>query len=75
MASEVNVDLRAMNQEFVKLERFNGANFTIWKGKMLFLLSMSNIAFVLDPMTLPLVEPKGDASIEEKTIFESKKKN
>ncbi|XP_039143929.1 uncharacterized protein LOC120281054 [Dioscorea cayenensis subsp. rotundata] len=64
-----------MNQDFVKLERFDGTNFTRWKDKMLFLLSVFNIAYVLGHMKLPLVEPKEDESIEEKkATFESKKK-
>ncbi|XP_039117724.1 uncharacterized protein LOC120253439 [Dioscorea cayenensis subsp. rotundata] len=74
MASETNAVFIVMNQDFMKVERFDGTNFTRWKDKMLFLLSVLNIAYVIDPMTLPLVEPKEDVSIEEKAIFEIKKK-
>lgn len=41
---------------------------------MLFLVSTLNIAYVLDPMTSPLVKLKADASVEENVTFEIKKK-
>ena len=40
---------KAMNQDFVKLDRFNGTNYTRWKDKMIFLLTTLKIVYVLDP--------------------------
>ena len=38
-----------MNQDFVKLDRFDGTNFTRWQDKMKFLLIALKIFYVLDP--------------------------
>ena len=40
---------KVMNQDFVKLDRFNGTNYTCWKDKMIFLLTALKIVYVLDP--------------------------
>ena len=40
---------KVMNQDFVKLDRFNGTNYTRWKDKMIFLLTALKIVYVLDP--------------------------
>ena len=63
-----------MNQEFVKLDRFDGTNFNRWKDKMMFLLSVLNLAYVIDPKTTPIADAaekfhtgrgRRDCSIEE----------
>ena len=46
----------------VKLDRFDGTNFTRWKGKLFFLLIILKIAYVLDPNLPPIPEPKDDDS-------------
>jgi len=46
-----------MNQDFVKLDRFDGTNFTRWQDKMKFLLTALKIFYVLDPNLNPLSEP------------------
>ncbi|XP_058006463.1 uncharacterized protein LOC131181623 [Hevea brasiliensis] len=45
-----------MNQEFVKLDRFEGTNYVRWKDKMLFLLTTLKISYILDP-SLPAISP------------------
>jgi len=37
-----------MNQDFVKLDKFDGTNFTRWQDKMKFLLTALKIFYVLD---------------------------
>jgi hypothetical protein len=38
-----------VNQELVKLNRFDGINFIRWKDKMMFLLTTLKISYILDP--------------------------
>jgi hypothetical protein len=48
---------KVMNQDSVKLDRFDGTNFTRWQDKMKFLLTALKIFFVLNPSLNPLSEP------------------
>jgi hypothetical protein len=50
-------DFKVMNQEFMKLDMFDGTNFTRWQDKMKFLLTTLKIFYVLDPSLNPLSEP------------------
>lgn len=59
-----------MNQN-VQLDRFDRTNYTCWKGKLLFLLTVLKVAYVLDPNLQPLPEPT-DADTE--TIKAERKK-
>ena len=43
-----------MNQDFVKLDRFDGNNFSRWQDKLKFLLPVLKIAYVLDPNLQPI---------------------
>ncbi|KAI9186802.1 hypothetical protein LWI28_021092 [Acer negundo] len=58
----------------VQLDRFDGTNFTHWKGKLFFLLTVLKIAYVLDPNLQPLPEP--DKNKDTDTLeAESKKRS
>ncbi|XP_073059693.1 uncharacterized protein [Primulina eburnea] len=41
--------LKFMNQDMVKLDRFDGTNFTRWQDKLKFLLTAMKIFYILDP--------------------------
>ena len=41
---------KMMNQDFVKLDKFDGSNFIRWQDKMKFLLTALKIFYVLDPI-------------------------
>lgn len=68
MATDASVSsIKVMNQDLVKLDRFDGTNFTRWQDKMIFLLTALKIYYVLDPDLTPIAEPKDDDSDELKT--------
>ena len=46
----------------VQLDRFDGTNFTRWKGKLFFLLTVLKIAYVLNPNLELFSELKEDDS-------------
>ena len=48
---------KVINQDFVKLDRFDGTNFTRWLDKMKFLLTALKIFYVLDPSLNSLPDP------------------
>uniref|UniRef100_A0A2N9HBR3 CCHC-type domain-containing protein n=1 Tax=Fagus sylvatica TaxID=28930 RepID=A0A2N9HBR3_FAGSY len=45
------------NQDFVKLDKFDGSNFICWQDKMKFLLTALKIFYVLDPNLQPIPDP------------------
>ena len=45
---------KMMNQDFVKLDKFDGSNFIRWQDKMKFLLTTLKIFYVLDPNLQPI---------------------
>uniref|UniRef100_F6GYP6 CCHC-type domain-containing protein n=1 Tax=Vitis vinifera TaxID=29760 RepID=F6GYP6_VITVI len=47
-----------MNQDLVRLDRFDGSNFTRWQDKVRFLLTALKIFYILDPTLAPLPKPK-----------------
>jgi hypothetical protein len=48
---------KMMNQDFVKLDKFDGSNFIRWQDKMKFLLTALKIFYVLDPNLQPIPDP------------------
>uniref|UniRef100_A0A2N9H509 Reverse transcriptase Ty1/copia-type domain-containing protein n=1 Tax=Fagus sylvatica TaxID=28930 RepID=A0A2N9H509_FAGSY len=48
---------KMMNQDFVKLDQFDGSNFIRWQDKMKFLLTALKIFYVLDPNLQPIPSP------------------
>ena len=64
MDSEVpNANLRFINQEYVKLDRFDGQNYSRWADKIKFLLVVLKLIYVLDP-NLPRI-PENPLPTEE----------
>ncbi|KAG2696582.1 hypothetical protein I3760_07G064200 [Carya illinoinensis] len=51
---------KMMNQDFVKLDKFDGMNFTRWKDKLMFILTTLKISYVLDSDFPILPKPKFD---------------
>ncbi|XP_022873473.1 uncharacterized protein LOC111392372, partial [Olea europaea var. sylvestris] len=49
--------IKLMNQDLVRLDRFDGTNFTRWQDKLKFLLTALKIFYILDPELTPLPEP------------------
>ena len=45
--------LKMLNHELVKLNRFDGTNFSQWKDKVKFLLIALKLFYVLDPNLMP----------------------
>lgn len=67
MASDAAVSsIKVMNQDLVKLGRFDGINLTKWQDKMIFLLTALKIHYVLDPNLTPVPESTEDDSDELK---------
>ena len=56
--------IKIMNQDLVRLDRFDGSNFTRWQDKVRSLLTMLKIFHILDPALTPLPEPKEDDMVE-----------
>ncbi|RVW71217.1 Retrovirus-related Pol polyprotein from transposon TNT 1-94 [Vitis vinifera] len=50
--------IKIMNQDLVRLDRFDGSNFTRWQDKVRFLLTALKIFYILDPTLAPLPELK-----------------
>ena len=49
--------IKIMNQDLVRLDRFDGSNFTRWQDKIKFLLIILKIFYILDLALEPLAAP------------------
>ncbi|KAI9156320.1 hypothetical protein LWI28_004333 [Acer negundo] len=68
METEATVSkIKLMNQDLVRLDRFDGSNFTRWQDKLKFLLTALKIFYVLDPNLAAILEAKddGNAALKE----------
>ena len=57
--------IKIMNQDLVRLDRFDGSNFTRWQDKMKFILITLKIAYILESSLAPLAEPSDKDTPEE----------
>ncbi|XP_050900957.1 uncharacterized protein LOC127107683 [Lathyrus oleraceus] len=76
MASDATVlSIKVMNQDLVKLDRFDGTNYTRWQDKMTFLLTALKVHYVLDPDLAPIHEPSENESEEVKKECKKRKED
>ena len=66
---------KMMNQDFVKLDRFDGTNFNHWKDKLMFILTTLKIAYVLDSNLPVFPEPKSDDNDQIKAEYKKREKD
>ncbi|XP_050918443.1 uncharacterized protein LOC127135857 [Lathyrus oleraceus] len=67
MATDASVSsIKLMNQDLVKLDRFDGTNYTRWQDKITFLLTALKIQYVLDPDLETIPEPTENDTDEVK---------
>ena len=57
---------KVINQDLIKLDRFDGSNFNRWKDKITFLLTELAVFYVLDPELTTISAPQEDDSEEIK---------
>ncbi|GJU78150.1 copia-like retrotransposon [Tanacetum coccineum] len=70
------MNFRMMNQECVKLDKFDGCTYTRWAEKMKFLLIVLKIYYVLDPELPPIPAnpvPEPGKPMDEKKVSELEK--
>ena len=67
MDKHTNSAFKVMNQDFMKLDRFDGTNYTRWKDKMMFFLTALKVAYVLDPNLpqIPVSSPDETENVKE----------
>lgn len=49
-----SMGFKVMNKDFVKADKFDGANFARWKEKIMFLLAVLNMSYLFDLILQPL---------------------
>ena len=67
MDKHTNSAFKVINQEFMKLDRFDGTNYTHWKDKMMFFLTALKVAYVLDSNLpwIPVSSPDETENVKE----------
>ncbi|KAL7595055.1 hypothetical protein Lser_V15G28998 [Lactuca serriola] len=73
---DTTASLHFMNQEFAKLDQFDGQNYTRWAEKVKFMLHVLKLSFVLDPKLTLIPEnpiPKEGESVDPAVIAELEK--
>nr|KAJ0202827.1 hypothetical protein LSAT_V11C500278000 [Lactuca sativa] len=73
---DTTASLHFMNQEFAKLDQFDGQNYTRWAEKVKFMLHVLKLSFVLDPKLALIPEnpiPKEGESADPAVIAELEK--
>ena len=63
--------IKMMNQDFIRLDRFDGVNFIRWRDKLKFMLTALKVYYVLDSNLPPIFEQKED---DNETIIALRKK-
>ena len=70
-----NATIKVMNQDLVRLDRFDGTNFTCWQDKLKFLLTTLKIVYVLDLELETIPEPSDNDSEERKVERKKRQKD
>ena len=67
METETSIaTIKLMNQDLVKLDRFDGTNLTRWQDKLKFLLTALKIFYVFNPELAPIPEPTEEDTDERR---------
>ncbi|XP_050916217.1 uncharacterized protein LOC127131337 [Lathyrus oleraceus] len=76
MATDASVSsIKLMNHDLVKLDHFDGTNYTRWQDKMTFLLTALKIQYVLDPDLEPIPKPTENDTNEIKKERKKRKED
>nr|KAJ0209067.1 hypothetical protein LSAT_V11C400185590 [Lactuca sativa] len=73
---DTTASLHFMNQEFSKLDQFDGQNYTRWAEKVKFMLHVLKLSYVLDPKLAPIPDdpiPKEGEFVDPTVITELEK--
>ncbi|GKV29596.1 hypothetical protein SLEP1_g38505 [Rubroshorea leprosula] len=62
MALPMNANIKLLNPDAVRLDRFDGTNYMRWKDKTTFLLTTLKVSYVLDPKLQPIQVSKENDS-------------
>ena len=56
---------KLFNPDMMKLDRFDGMNFTRWKDKLIFILTELGVAYLLPNTKLPIIPAPTDCDTDE----------